>query len=88
MKIPTIHRHWKIIGYDSLDEKTGVYKYPTSINVVADNSEDAIETAKSLFKKKGYFISKVTDECIFESHNADLSLEIQKRMYKLLKKSL
>lgn len=87
MKEEDLHIHWTVVGYEK-EIKDHALTNSVEISVTANNEKEAIEYAKLLIKRPNYVVRRISVPCPFESHNQDMALEIQKRMYKLLKKSV
>lgn len=88
MKQEKTHYHYEVIGYEKIDKKTLICFNSVALTTIAENEKEAIKLTKPMVKKKYYRISKAW-QCL-EEHGMQaemqmLSLELQKKMYDLLK---
>lgn len=54
------HLHYIIQGYEGMDEK-GQLTDVTTIDIIAENEDEAIKRAEGLIKKKYYRVSQIVE---------------------------
>jgi len=83
------HYHYEVTGYMKMEKNKMLYN-SVAVTLEADSEEEALRKAKKMIKKKFYRIAKVW-ECL-ETHGMQaemqmLQLEMQKKLYDLIKPS-
>lgn len=62
--VGTGHLHWTIIGFSNIEE--GIFKDSCTIEVEADNVDQAISRAMQIYPRAGYRVSAVREACTLD----------------------